>query len=124
MFIVVIIVTAFIGEIFFVDLIFSTIPLVSVAYCYSSGIFLPQADMLITLALISTVIFFTATLFGTKHVKEIPAPQEEYITEDTDEIGSEIGIEIEIKTETESETETEAQTDTETVDQPAEDTPV
>ena len=77
MFIVVIIVTMFMGEIFFVDLIFSAIPLISTAYCYSSGIFLPQADMIITLSLISTVIFFAATLFGTKRQKSKPAPCED-----------------------------------------------
>ena len=86
MFIVAIIVAAFIGEIFFIDLAFSAVPLITVAYCYSSGIFLPQADMLITLSLISTVIFFAATLFGTKREKVIPSAEptpDEQIAEDT-----------------------------------------
>ena len=66
MFIVVLIVTMFIGEIFFVDLTFSLIPLVSVIYSYNSSAFLPQSDMIVTLALISATVFFAATLFGTK----------------------------------------------------------
>lgn len=81
MFIVVIIVTMLIGEIFFIDLTFSAIPLITVAYCYTSGIFLPQADMLVTIALISTVTFFAATLFGTRHEK----PQPEVLTEPASE---------------------------------------
>ena len=78
MYVVVLIVTLFIGEIFFIDLTFSLIPLVSAAYCYSSKAFLPQADMLVTLSMITTVIFFAATFFGTKINKSKPtAPQGE-----------------------------------------------
>ena len=73
MFIVVLIVTMFIGEIFFVDLTFSLIPLVSVIYSYNSSAFLPQSDMIVTLALISATVFFAATLFGTKIEKKLGA---------------------------------------------------
>lgn len=70
MFIVVLIVTMFIGEIFFVDLTFSLIPLVSVIYSYNSSAFLPQSDMIVTLSMISVTVFFAATLFGTKIEKK------------------------------------------------------
>lgn len=89
MFIVVLTVTLIIGDIFFVDLIFSAIPLISVAYCFATGIFLPQADMLVTVALISFAVFFAATLFGTRiekrERKKIPLKPEtaEQTTEDT-----------------------------------------
>lgn len=74
MFAVVLIVTVFIGEIFFVDLFFSVIPLGMLIYNLSSKAFLPQGDMLIALALISTVIFFAATFFGVRTEKSKPAP--------------------------------------------------
>ena len=79
MFIVVLVVAMFIGEIFFIDLAFSAIPLGTIAYCYSTNVFLPQADMLITVALISTAVFFAATLFGTrlekKKIEPVSAPE-------------------------------------------------
>ena len=70
MFIVVLVVAVFVGEIFFIDLAFSVIPLVTIAYCYSTGAFLPQADMLVTLSAISTATFFAATLFGVRTEKK------------------------------------------------------
>lgn len=86
MFIVVLVVALIIGDIFFVDLIFSAIPLVSVAYCFATGVFLPQADMLVTVALISTATFFAATLFGAriKKTEKNDKASVEQITENTD----------------------------------------